>query len=163
MKKNLIIIIIILLSLLIMVIGYASFATEIDLLGNIEITGNWNIMITKVEAIKVSSGCDAGTPSFTDTEVTFDAKLLKPGDEITYEITIENQGNIDAILTDSLFETDLSNSANEISYTHTEPAQELKAGASTSFLISITYDKNTTEMPDIKTKKIIGYIEYAQK
>ena len=89
--------------------------------------------------------------------------ILKPGDEITYEITIENQGNIDAVLTDSLFETDLSNSANEISYTHTEPAQELKAGASTSFLISITYDKNTTEMPDIKTKKIIGYIEYAQK
>lgn len=144
-------------------IGYATFATELDLIGNVEIIGDWNVAITKVDPIFVSKGCNAGTPKFTDTEVTFDAKLVKPGDHITYKITIENKGTINAELTDSLFETDLSNSAAEISYTYTEPAKILNAGRLTTFNVDVLYNEDTTEVPLIKTKKIIGYFEYDQK
>lgn len=163
MRKNIIIIVMLVLSLLIMAIGYATFATELDLMGNVEIIGDWNIAITKIEPTFVSEGCNAGTPTFTDTEVSFDAKLVKPGDHITYEVTIENKGTIIAELTDSLFETDLSNSAAEISYTYTEPSKILNAGDSTTFTVDVLYNADTTEVPSIKTKKIIGYFEYDQK
>ncbi len=162
MRKNIIIIVMLILSLLIMAIGYATFATEFDLIGNVEIIGDWNVAITKIEPIFVSEGCDASTVSFTDTEASFEAKLLKPGDHITYEVTIENKGTINAELTDSLFESDLSNSASEISYTYTDPAKILNAGDSTTFNVDVLYNADTTEVPSIKTKKIVGYFEYDQ-
>ena len=144
-----------------MSVAYAAFATQITINGTAEIIGVWNVKITGIDVSFVSDGCDAGTPQFTDSTVTFDAKLVKPGDSITYLITVENNGTFDAKLSNAIF-TPEENGSTAIIYKTEEPLQLLKAGSVTKFLLCVTFDENTTEMPESTTKKITGVIEYVQ-
>ncbi len=153
-SKN-IIILILLIVILLMSVAYSAFATQITINGTAEIIGEWNVKITGVEISYVSEGCDAGTPEFTNSTLTFDAKLVKPSDYITYLITIENKGTFDAKLSSATFTPDESGSTAIIYKTE-------KAGSMTKFLLCVTFDENTTEMPESTQKKITGTIEYVQ-
>lgn len=145
-----------------MAVAYSAFATQLNINGQSKIVGEWNIKITGISAENVSSGCDAGTPKYSNTKAIFDAKLQKPGDTITYIITIKNAGTIDAVLSSADFIPDNENGSPAISYEITNPAQSLKAGTETTCKVQIIYNKETTEVPSIKTKKIVGVIEYVQ-
>ncbi len=147
--------------ILAMAIGYSAFATQLTINGTAEITGVWNVKIINVEAQDISEGCDPGTPEYTNTTVTFDSKLVKPGDSITYVVTIENAGTIDATLDNILFQEE-SEGSPAINYVTTEVAHELKAGQQTTFSIKVEYIKSTSEVPSIKTRKITGIVEYVQ-
>ena len=146
-----------------MAVGYATFATQLTIRGTAEITGVWNVKITNIEAQEVSEGADSGSPQYTNTSVTFDSKLSKPGDTITYVVTIKNEGTIDATLQGVTFTPDEINGSPAIIYTNTEPKESLSAGEETTFNIKVLYDPETTEIPSIKTKTITGIVEYVQK
>ncbi len=146
---------------LLMAIGYSTFATQLKLTGTAEITGEWNIRIINITAQDVSEGCYSGTPQYSNTNATFDAKLVKPGDSITYVITIENAGTIDATLSNIIFKEE-ENGSPAIIYTTTSVSNLLKAGEQTTLTIKVEYDSNYTEVPSIKTKTITGSIEYMQ-
>ena len=152
-----------LLAVLMMVVGYSAFASEMTFSGSAEITGEWDVKITNVEVKEVSSGSDAGTPEFTNNTITFDAKLEKPGDKVVYEITITNSGSIDAKLENLQIVPDIINGSTAISYIIINPSNELLAGEETKMQITAQYDEVVTENPDIKTKTITGVIEYVQK
>ncbi len=163
MRRNKIIILIVFLAtLLLMAIGYSLFATDFTIEGNAEITGEWDVRITNIKATQVPEGCSAGTPTFTENYISFSAKLNKPGDEIIYEVTIENLGTIDAKLQTILFTEEIGG-IEEINYTTSELKQELNAGESTTFNIMVTYVKNTESIPSVKTKTLTGLIQYVQK
>lgn len=159
--RNIIIITIIII-IIAMAVAYSAFATQLNINGQSKIVGEWNIKITGISAENVSPGCDAGTPKYSNTKAIFDAKLQKPGDTITYIITIKNAGTIDAVLSSADFIPDNENGSPAISYEITNPAQSLKAGTETTCKVQIIYNKETTEVPSIKTKKIVGVIEYVQ-
>ncbi len=148
--------------ILIMAVGYSSFATKFTLNGTAEIVGEWDVKISKVEAKEISENCNAGQPSFTNTSVTFNCTLLKPGDKVAYEITIQNAGTIDAVLNNILFTSDEINGSPAITYETSELNAFLPAGSQTSLTVTIEYNKDTTEVPEIKTKTITGIIEYVQ-
>ncbi len=152
-----------LIVILVMAVGYSAFASQLTLNGSAEITGEWDVKITNIEAQDVSEGCDYGEPQFTNTTVTFNAKLIKPADSITYVITIKNAGTIDATLDKVTFTPDEENGSSAIIYTTTEPAQDLNAGEETTFTVTVSYDPKATKVPEIKTKTITGIIEYVQK
>ena len=160
-NSNIIIITLIIASLL-MAIGFATFATQLTVDGTVEIVGEWNVKITNIEAIQVSSGCDSGTPEFTDTSVTFNAKLLKPGDIITYRVTIQNAGTINAVLEYAIF-TPQEEGSSAIGFSAGMPSRELTAGEETSFTVQINYKDFTEEMPEIKTQTLTGFVEYVQE
>ena len=160
-SKNLIIIALLII-ILTMVIGYSTFVTQLNVSGTAEITGEWNVRIIDIETQYVSEGCDAGKPEYDNTNVTFDAKLVKPGDSITYLITIENFGNIDATLDSIIFKEQEDGSEN-IKFTTTGISPILEAGNQTTLNVKVEYDPETSENPTIKTKTITGVIEYAQK
>ena len=163
MSKNRSIIIGILLSaMLLMAVAYSALATQILLNGTAEIISEWNVKITSVTAQDVSEGCNAGNPTFTDTTITFNAELVKPGDYITYLVMIENMGTLDATLSNITLTPD-ENGSPAITYTNTEPETLLKAGKTTGFLVKVAFDENTTQMPSIKSKTITGVVEYVQK
>ena len=163
MKKNRNIIIgILLIAILLMSVAYSALATQISLNGTGKIISEWNVKITSVTAQDISEGCNAGTPEFTDTKITFNAELVKPGDYITYLIMIENTGTLDAVL-DTISLTPDENGSPAIIYTHTDPETLLQAGKTTCFLIKVSYDENTTEMPSIKSRTITGFVKYVQK
>ncbi len=156
------IIITLLIVILIMSVGYSAFASQFTLNGVAEVTGEWNVKIVNIEAQDISEKCDSGKPEYSDTSVTFNAKLLKPGDSITYVITIQNAGNIDATLGTIIFKEDEKGSP-AIVYTTTELDSVLKAGEQTTLTVKVMYDSNYTEVPSVKTKSITGIIEYVQK
>ena len=158
--KN-IIITALLFAILAMAIGYSAFATQLTLNGTAEITGVWDVRIISIEAQSVSEGCDPGEPKYTNTTATFNAKLIKPGDSITYVITIENSGTINATLSTVVFKEE--NDSPAIKYETTELDHSLQAGNQTSFSVKIQYDPKTTENPSIKNKSLTGIIEYIQE
>ena len=146
-----------------MAVAYSEFATQLQINGNAEIIGEWDVKITGIEAQDISDGCDAGKPEFTNTSATFNAKLQKPGDKVSYVITIKNSGTIDATLGSEKYTSDEVNGSSAIIYSNTSPSQTLLAGQETTFTVTVTYDESVTEVPEIKTKSIIGIIEYVQK
>ena len=161
-KNKMIILIAFLATIILMAVGYSTFATDITIGGTAEITGEWDVRITNITATKVPLDCDAGKPTFTKDSINFSAKLNKPGDEIVYEVTIENLGTIDAKLQTIIF-TEQIDGIEEINYTTSELKKELNAGDSTTFNIMVTYVKSTTSIPDVKIKTLTGIIEYVQK
>ena len=160
-RKN-IIIATLLIVILIMAVAYSAFATQLTLTGTAEIVSEWNVKITSITAEHVSENCDAGEPQFTNTTVTFNAELTKPGDYITYLIIIENAGTFDATLNNFMFTPDESGSP-AIIYTVSDLPTSLPAGEQTAFFVKVMYDENTTEMPSITSRTITGVIEYVQE
>lgn len=148
--------------ILLMAVGYSAFATQLSLNGTAEIVGEWDVRITNIETKEVSDGCDAGEPQFTNTTATFNATLEKPGDTIIYVITIENQGAINATLGNVVFMSDDKNGSEAIIYSTTELDHELNVGEQTKLEVTVKYDPNATEIPNIKTKTLTGIIEYVQ-
>ena len=161
-KNKMIILIALLVTIILMATGYSTFATDFTINRTAEITGEWDVRITNITATKVPDGCDAGTPTFTKDSINFSAKLNKPGDEIIYKVTIENLGTIDAELQTIIF-TEEIDGIEEINYTTSELKKDLNVGDSTTFNIMVTYVKNTKSIPDVKTKTLMGIIEYVQK
>ena len=159
-RKNIVILALVIVILL-MAVGYSAFATHLDINGTAEITGEWNVRISNIETQEISDGCDDGDPQYTNTTATFNAKLVKPGDIITYAITIKNDGTINAKLDNVLFKEEGGSEA--IIYETTELKSPLKSGEEDTFLVKLKYDPNSTEVPSIKTKTITGIIEYVQE
>ena len=163
MRNHKILILIAFLAIIIlMAVGYSTFATDFTINGTSEITGEWDVRITNIKAIEVPIGCDAGTPTFTKDTANFSAKLNKPGDEIIYEVTIENLGTIDAKLQTIIFTEEIGG-IEEINYTTSELKEDLNAGDKTTFNIMVTYVKTTESIPNVKTKTLMGIIQYVQK
>ncbi len=161
-NHKMIILIAFLATIILMTVGYSTFATDFSIKGTTEITGEWDVRITNIKAIQVPKGCDAGTPTFTKDSATFSAKLNKPGDEIIYEVTIENLGTIDAELQTIIF-TEEIDGIEEINYTTSELKKDLNVGDKTTFNIMVTYVKASESIPDVKTKTLTGIIQYVQK
>ena len=161
-NKNIIICALVIV-VLVMAVGYSTFATQLTINGVAEITGEWDVRITGVEAQNVSNDCNAGEPTFTNTTVNFNAELAKPGDSIDYLITIKNEGNLDAHLDDIVFLADETNGSPAIKFSTTNLASDLLAGETTTLTVKVKYDQNYTEVPSIKTKSIMGIINYVQE
>lgn len=158
-----------LVAVLVMSVGYSAFATKLEVNGNAEITGEWDVEITNIVASAVEGDAKPGTPTFTNTTAQFDTDLLKPGDSVTYTITIANKGTIDATLSDFQFlpEEDgphvSEGGDHAIVYENTQPAQELKASSTTKFTIKVTYKDGIEEEPTVKERTVRAIVEYSQK
>lgn len=162
-NTKIIIIVTLIIVLLAMAVGYSAFSTQLSLNGSAEIVGVWDVKITNISVQSASKTSDPGSPQFTNTTATFDAKLEKPTDTITYLITIKNEGTTDAKLNSITLTADEEHGSPAIIYSNTTPANELKAGQETSFTVSVSYDEDYLEVPSITTKTITGVIEYVQK
>lgn len=147
--------------IILITVGYSNFTSNLNVNGTAEIIGEWNVKITNVEVINVSPGSDAGNPQFTDSMVTFNTILGKPGDSVVYEVTIKNLGTIDAKLNDVVFMED-TQGTDAISFKTTELAKELASGEMTTFTVKVTYNNVVTNPSYVKTKTLTGIIQYSQ-
>ena len=151
-----------LMVILAMSVGYSMFTTKLSLNSSTKIIGQWDVRITNVEVQYVSEGCNPGIPEYTNTSVTFNAQLIKPGDFITYEITIKNAGTIDAKLGNIIFKEQNEGSP-AINYITTEIKPILTSGEETKFSVTVEYILKTTDVPTVKNRALTGIIEYEQK
>ena len=78
-----------------------------------------------------------------------------------YTVTVENRGNIDAVLK-TLSKTDSSNDAIIFEITGIEQGDTLKAHKSTTFNVTVTYNKDVTNQPSNITSDLTITLDYVQ-
>ena len=95
--------------ILVMAVGYAAFATQLNITGTASITSNWDVHFNKtaqvsgdVVAAKTFSGGSLPTGTITygngdkPLTATVHADLNQPGDNVTFTLRIINAGSLSA-------------------------------------------------------------------
>ena len=150
--------------LVFMGIGYAILSQTLNISGIANMKGNWNVKITNMELLdKNKTGrAEEVSHSFTDTTATFEANLYMPGDSIEYEVTVENQGNIDALLKSITPTT--TNRSEGIKFSHSEIDNTvLTAGKKITFTMKVEFLEDATSIPNVENVKYnleLVYVQY---
>ena len=158
--------------ILIMGVGYAAFAQQLTINGTASISSTWQVELTDIESTgHTGTGVDVpyaagtaedGTKLVNSTTAQFKADLKSPGDSVTYTVTVENKGNIDAEVGSITFTE--GNEAAPISYSYTgiNEGDPLNASGNTTFTVTVTYDSSITEQPEITDNTVTMTINYVQ-
>lgn len=162
-NKN-IILLILLLVIVGMAVGYAALSQALTINGTANITTEWKILFTNIEAGTMVGAENKTAPTYTATTATFDVNLLYPGATAEYIVTVANQGNINAKLT-SVDGIQTANQAapTDITYTIDAKADDtLNAKESKTYKVTVTWDAEATTVPETKTKTATITLNYEQ-
>ena len=171
-KKKDILIIVMVVALVFMSTAYALLSQQLNINGTATISDSWNVKITNIEAIANSGTAEAGSVNNTGTVATISPVFYSVGDSITYKVTVENKGSLDAVLnsiTTAVSSNDGTDNPNVVyEYEGIKAEDELKAGESITFTVTITYasSSQTALDPDtaeVKTVTLTGTLNYQQK
>ena len=158
--------------ILIMGVGYAAFAQQLTINGTASISSTWQVELTDIESTgHTGTGVDVpyaagtaedGTQLVNSTTAQFKADLKSPGDSVTYTVTVENKGNIDAEVGSITFTE--GNEAAPISYSYTgiSEGDPLNASGNTTFTVTVTYDDSVESQPEITDNTVTMTINYVQ-
>ena len=150
--------------LVFMGIGYAILSQTLNISGIANMRGNWNVKITNMELLSENKTgrAEEVSHSFTDTTATFEANLYMPGDSIEYRVTVENQGNIDALLK-SITPTTTNKNVN-IKFSHSEIDNTvLTAGKKITFTMKVEFLEDATSIPNVENVSYnleLVYVQY---
>lgn len=150
MKKKYFIIILLIAIVCIITVGYATFKSELEVTGTSSIVSNWDIEITNINVKSVAGNASkAIEPVISGTSATFKTNLERPGDSMTYEVTITNNGTVDAKVS-SIETTDSLNPAIIFSTKGINQNDLLESGQTQTFDVTTAYsDKVTTQPKDL--------------
>ena len=151
------------LIVLFIAVGYASFATNLNINGTSTINSNWNIKITDIQVTDFTGGATkAEEPAVTsDTTATFKTNLVKPGDSMTYTVTVENTGDIAAKL-DKLTVTDDGNPAILFQTNGISEDDILGEHSRTAFTVTVTYNPSVISQPANLSSTVKIVLDYVQ-
>ena len=150
--------------LVFMGIGYAILSQTLNISGIANMRGNWNVKITNMELLSENKTgrAEEVSHSFTDTTATFEANLYMPGDSIEYRVTVENQGNIDALLKSITPTT--TNKSEGIKFSHNEIDNTvLTAGKTITFTMKVEFLEDATSIPNVENVSYnleLVYVQY---
>ena len=148
--------------LLIMAVGYAAFQSQLKITGTSNIGSNFLVRITGIQSnVQSGSASNAIEPSYTDTTATFKTNLVSPGDSMKYDITVANEGNIDAVL-NSIKVNNSNNEAITFETSGIEEGDELKASETDILTVIVTYNPSITSQPENTTATITVTLDYGQ-
>ena len=139
--------------LVFMGIGYAVLSQTLNISGTANMKGTWDIKITDISEASRTGKADPGTPTISSSGVSasFEANLWMPGDSITYNITVKNNGNIDAALKELV--PSVENGVQQVKFSNNAvQGKVLRQSESYTFQVSVVFDEDATEIPqDSKT------------
>ena len=146
-----------------MAIGYASFATNLNITGSSVITSTWDIKITDIQEKEIiGSATKAEEPQIVNnTTATFKTNLVKPEDSMTYEVEITNNGNISAKL-DKITITDENNPAILFQVIDISENDVIGEHSTTTFDVKVTYNPETTTQPAELTNSLTVKLDFVQ-
>ena len=150
------------IAILFMAVGYAAFSANLKINGMVSISSTWEVVFTKIEEVSKTSGVTINSaPTASGTSATFDLDVYAPGDSITYRITVENKGTINAIISD-ITASKTANDAIKFEITGIKKGDRLAGKASTTFNVKISFDDSITEQPDNLNDTLTVDINYVQ-
>ena len=147
--------------LVIMGVGYAAFQSQLKISGTSNITSNWSVKITDIQS-KVVSGTptNASAPTHTDTTATFSTTLTSPGDTMQYDVTVLNEGDIDAKL-DKITIPESTNPAIGFEVKGIEEGSLLESKQTAILTVIVKYN-DVTEQPSNLTADLKVTLDYSQ-
>lgn len=167
-KKRNVLIIALVAVVVLMATAFAILSQQLNISGSASIkASSWNVEITGIAVASTSGSAVSSGEEFTLTSATFNTALSLPGDSVTYNITVENKGTINATLqsvTSNI--ADLVAAQPYIKYTLTGATvdSELAAGATTQVGVTVTYDINATSVPTTAVNQSLAItLNYVQK
>lgn len=166
-KKNIIIIVLVAV-LITMSIAYAILSQQLIIRGTANISASWDVGISSITNKElVGATIEEGYPTYSVTDASFSVALEYPGASATFDVVVENNGTIDAVL-DSITGVDDANNSEPkyINYAVTgiSKGDRLNAGAGpTTVTVTVSWDSNETTVPEgtvTKTATInLNYIQ----
>ena len=145
-----------------MAVGYAAFQSQLKITGTSNIASNFLVRITDIQSSVISGqASDAVSPSYTNTTATFKTNLISPGDSMKYDITVSNEGSIDAIL-ESIDVNTNNNPAITFETSGIEEGSELKVQETDILTVIVSYNSSVTSQPENTSSTISVTLNYKQ-
>ena len=148
--------------LLIMTVGYSAFSTRLDIKSSTSITSNWDIEITNLELKEEIGEGKNVTFDFDKLWASMEANFYTPSDEVVYNVTVSNLGNLDGVLDSIKIDMD-SQDIIEFKVEGINSGDILKKGESTTFEFSMKYNENITNQPEVGSITFDMNLNYLQK
>ena len=122
-------------------IGYSAFSSNLKISGTSSVSSSWDIAITGISDAKVEGLAEeTHTPTWDRLTASMEADLYQKGDSVSYDVTIENRGTLDATLEDISQNVKSTNEAVRIMFTGYTKGQVLKAKSSQVVTVKIEYN-----------------------
>ena len=147
---------------LLMAVGYAAFQTVLNIQGTSNITSSWDIKITNVTSKNIKgTASNNGDPSFENLSATFKTNLQAPGDSIEYDITVTNNGSLDAKL-DEITLSDTNNPAIKFTASGMTKGDVITAESTKVLTVKVEYLNSVSEQPTKTTSTLTVDLDYSQ-
>jgi uncharacterized repeat protein (TIGR01451 family) len=150
-------------------VAYAAFAQNLVVNGTGTATGNWDVQITAITLASATGASNhnavAPTVAGDNLSATFSVDLAYPGATATYDVTIKNNGNINAKLSTLTDLTSINSGApTYITYAITGVAvnDALAPAATTTAHVAVTWAASASTNPAGANKAAtitFGYIQ----
>lgn len=129
-------------------VGYALLTQAIKVVLEGTLNGVWDVYISDIKLKNSTGRAQEVNPASVSNKVNanFEVDLYMPGDSVEYEVTVKNDGNIDATL--RTVTTNATNTNEDIRFTHTiKQGEVLKKESETKFTFKIVFDERATTLP----------------
>ncbi len=130
-----------------MAVGYAALAQELEIFGTANIDVEWNVEFTDITLVDSHQIDEVHTPSHTATTATFEVDLLAPSAFAEYDVEVSNNGTIDAKV--SSININESTDIADVEYTVSGIAvdDELAVGNTHAVTVRVDWDEEAEELP----------------
>ena len=129
-------------------VGYALLTQAIKVGVEGTLNGVWDVYISDIKLKNSTGRAQELNPAYVSNKVNanFEVDLYMPGDSVEYEVTVKNDGNIDATL--RTITTNATNTNEDIRFTHTiKQGEVLKKESEAKFTFKIVFDERATTLP----------------
>ena len=158
-KKNLLIIML-LIVVVVLSYGIISYSYTGANVSKSSEDKRWDVAITNVE-IKTTGEAEEGDTKYSEGTLVVNPILNDVNDKITYKVTIENKGNIDAVLRRAVYKKE--NEKSLIKYDVDKDIKEIKSGKSVTVTIVASIDSKKYDGEKRVTNRLTALYEYIQK
>ena len=146
-------------------IGYAVLSQQLDINGTAQITSNWKILFTSAEEKEMNNATTTRKEITDLTTLTLDVNLTQPGASATYDVVVENQGDLDAVLSsiDGVKENNNQDpKAIKVSVENIRVGDPLLAGEDKTFQVKVYWDASVDFNETNMSKEIEITLTYEQ-
>ena len=163
-KRKNIIIGILLVMVVGMTIGYSALSSYLTINGTSSITSDFKVVFTDIGEGTMSGATTVKKEITAPTTATFQVQLDKPGSSAEYNVTVQNQGKLDAYL-ESIEGIDEANekAPTDIKFKISEITRytKLQVNESKTFKVIVTFDSSATNLPE-ESKQLTLKLNFAQ-
>ena len=163
-KRKNIIIAILMVMVVGMTIGYSALSSYLTINGTSSITSDFKVVFTNIEEGTMNSATTVKKEITAPTTATFQVDLKKPGSRAEYNVTVQNQGKLNAYLesiegideANNKAPTDIKFKISGITrYTKLEVNQKI------TFKVKVTFDESATNLPE-ESKQLTLRLNFTQ-